>query len=238
MARKILLNGVGRLVEPKAIAAEGVRLDFSVSLGKDSAAMLHLMSRFTNLQGHSFFTWLSFPEPLPYQRRYLGILESLYHIKVEPNRYPETHRDYAKWWKAHREANGCGLTLLGWRKDESLQRLGALNKLRDGIDRQFGRAFPLRSFTSRQVMAYVKANRIPVPVEYSLGLERNLDSFFAAGAWMLRHLISERDYQCAVEMDPQVEIEYIRYVNDPGFGDFIKEQKEIAKTLGYRIKGY
>ena len=34
-------------------------------------------------------------------------------------------------------------------------------------------------------------------------------------AVVLRHMISEEDYQCAIRQDPRVEVDYERFKNDP-----------------------
>ena len=34
-------------------------------------------------------------------------------------------------------------------------------------------------------------------------------------AVVLRHMISEEDYQCAIRQDPRVEVDYERFKDDP-----------------------
>ena len=218
--------------EANAIAGFGGKFAFATSLGRDTAVMLHVMSRLLHLPDHRFFTWTRYPCMLPYQQRYLEQIEGLYGISVEVSLFPEDMGMKRKvWWEDYMDRNGCSLVLFGERKDESLQRRGMLNPLKDGIDYRFRKAFPLRSFTARNIRGYVNAHRLPLSVEYKIGIKGNLDEFRGPRAYALRHYISELDYRCAVAQDPNVEIDYVRFVNDPEF------RAECEKSEGWFNKG-
>lgn len=197
--------------EAKSIAGFGGRLAFAVSTGRDSAVMLALMSHFTDLKNHRFFFWSRFPEVLPFQRRYLDMLEKRYSIKIDVRLWPETYKsNQGEFVKQYMEENGCSLCCFGYRMDESLQRRGMLKALEDGIDRKRLWAYPLRSFTKPKVRAYVKAHRVPLTIEYNFGLKRDLNDFRSMNAVYLRTVIGEEDYQCAIRQDPNIEIDYMR----------------------------
>ena len=150
--------------EAKCIADFGGRFAFGVSLGRDFAVVLHVMSQLTDMKRHAFFHWTKYPRLLPYQARYLALLEKMYGFKAEIQIWPECKK--AKQQDVIREfmeRNGCSLYIQGFRMDESLQRRGMLKKLTDGIDyvRHYG--YPLRSWTSKTVRGYCTANRCRSP---------------------------------------------------------------------------
>lgn len=213
--------------EAKAIASFGGRLAFAVSGGKDSAVMLHVMSKLTDLKQHRFFFWSCYPEMLPYQKRYIELVERTYGINIDvriwPERYKGKQADFVREYMAH---NGCSLCCFGYRMDESLQRRGMLNKLTDGIDYVRRWAYPLRSWTSPKVYAYAKTNKVPLNIEYSLGMKRDFANHRGIRSFFLRHYIGEEDYQCAIRQDPNVEVDYVRLTSDPEFWENAKRNAE------------
>ena len=193
--------------------------------------MLNLMSKYTDLKKHKFFFWSCYPEMLPYQRRYVEMVEKLYGISIDIRIWPERYKGkQADFVKKYLEENGCSLCCFGYRMDESLQRRGMLKALEDGIDRTRKWAYPLRSFTGPKIRAYVKAHRVPLNIEYSLGLKRDMANHRGMRAFFLREFIGEEDYQCAIRQDPNVEIDYVRITSDPEFWKNAK--RNIEKDEG------
>lgn len=180
-------------------------------MGRDSAVMLSLMSKLTDLGRHKFFFWSRFPEMLPYQRRYMSMLERRYGITIDIRLWPEMcGKKQGEAVKEYMEQNGCSLCCFGYRMEESLQRRGMLKALENGIDEKRHWAYPLRSFTKPKIRAYVRANRIPLAPEYNFGLKRDLNDFRSMNAVYLRDVIGEEDYQAAIRQDPAIEIDYMR----------------------------
>lgn len=187
--------------------------------------MLHVMSRLTDLKRHKFFFWSHYPEVLPYQKRYLDIVELKYGISIDFRLWPDLTRTSQKnFTDAYLDGNGCGFCLFGFRMDESLQRRGMLKKFDDGMDKERRWAYPLRSWTKPKVRAYAKAFRVPLNIEYCMGMDHDMGNHRGMRAYYLRHFIGEEDYQCAVRQDRNVEIDYIRITNDP---EFIKNAEKI-----------
>lgn len=206
-----MVKNVSLLHEAKAVASFGGRLAFAVSMGRDSAVMLALMSKLTDLRKHAFFFWSRFPELLPYQRRYFNAMEKRYGIHIDIRLWPESYKGkQGEFVREYMEQNGCSLCCFGYRMDESLQRRGMLKALEDGIDRVRNWAYPLRSFTKPKIRAYVKEHRVPLAPEYQFGLKRDLNDFRSMNAVYLRHVIGEEDYQAAIRMDPSIEVDYMR----------------------------
>lgn len=197
--------------EAKAIASFGGRLAFAFSKGRDCAVMLSVMSKFTDLKRHKFFFWSRFPEILPYEKRYISMVEKRYGISIDIRLYPDlTGQKQGDFVREYMEKNGCSLCCFGYRMDESLQRRGMLKALEDGIDHARLWAYPLRSWTKPKIKAYVRSQRIPLSPEYNFGMKRDMNEFRSLNAVYLREIIGEEDYQCAIRQDPNVEIDYMR----------------------------
>lgn len=146
--------------EAKAIANFGGRLAFAVSLGKDTACMLHIMNQLTDLKRHYFFHWSMYPKMLPYQSRYLSQIERMYGIKVDVSIWPELiKKKQAPAVTEIMEANRCDLALFAYRMDESLQRRGMLKRFNDGIDyvRKWG--YPCAHLLQSQSVATLQQTR-------------------------------------------------------------------------------
>lgn len=204
--------------EAKAISGFGGTFAFAVSLGRDCAVMLHLMNQLTDMKKHKFFHWSHYPEMLPYHAKYLAKIEKMYGVNVEVHLWPEDYKGkQAQFVTEFMEKNGCSLAIFGYRMDESLQRRGMLNKFTDGIDYVRKWAYPLRSFTRKTIRAYVNSNNVPLQVEYNNGIGRDMTEHRGKNAFLLRHFISEEDYQCAVRQNPNIEIDYVRYRNSEEF---------------------
>lgn len=210
--------------EAKSIASFGGRLCFAVSLGRDCACMLDIMSHLTDMKKHAYFTWSFYPKLLPYQARYVAMLEKRYGINIEIHLNPQlTKTKQMDFVVDFMDKHQCSLALFGYRMDESLQRRGMLKKFTDGIDYQRKWAYPMRSFTRKTIRGYVKSNRIPLNPEYNFGVEHDYQEHRGDRAFMLRHFISEEDYQAAISMDPNVEIDYVRAASKPENRQFYKE---------------
>lgn len=195
------------------IANSDKKLAFAISLGRDSAVMLHMMASLIDFKKHSFFHWTPYKEILPYHLRYIKIIEKKYDIKINVYQRPESLKiNQTEFREAYLKDNSCDLMIMGCRMDESLQRRGMLKHIETGIDEKTHIAYPLRSMTQKQIKAYVKSNRLILQPEYSFGI-RDMADFRGGRAWVLRHCISEEDYQCAIKQDMNVEIDYVRVKN-------------------------
>lgn len=208
--------------EARAIAsysAEHGRLAFALSCGRDSAVMLDAMAMvLPSIGDHAFFTWTYYPEMLPYKARYIGALEKRYGVKIEVHLDPSRNGGkQADFVRNFRESHGCCLCLFGHHMDESIQRRGILKSLTDGIDKKTLWAYPLRSLNKPKIRAWAKVRKVPLSPEYKMGLAHDFHEHRGAAAHFLRHFIGEADYQCAVRQDPNIEIDYLRTVNKPGF---------------------
>jgi sulfate adenylyltransferase subunit 2 len=62
----------------------------------------------------------------------------------------------------------------GVRRDESFARRGMLAKTVDGVDARNLKFYPVCDISAKEAMAYCKANKLPLPVEYSRGLKHEI----------------------------------------------------------------
>lgn len=212
--------------EAKAIANFGGRFAFATSLGRDSAVMLHIMNQLTDLKKHKFFHWSFYPQLLPYQSKYLEKVKKMYGIEVDVFLHPNMiKKKQMPWVVDYTESNGCNLALFGYKMADSLQRRGMLNKLTDGIDYQRKWAYPLRSWSTKTLRGYITANKVPLNIEYNLGMPHEMNEHRGNQAFILRHMIGEEDYQAAIAQDPRVEIDYIRSLHDEEFQRILRDEK-------------
>jgi len=117
--------------EADCIAKDGRKLLFGISLGRDSSCMLELMHKRVKLQEHHFVHYSPYLTMLPYQAKQLSMLERRYGISVDVRPDPRSTlviglRSVAEDRDAMLEEHKCGLMVLGYRMDESLQRRGML----------------------------------------------------------------------------------------------------------------
>jgi 3'-phosphoadenosine 5'-phosphosulfate sulfotransferase (PAPS reductase)/FAD synthetase len=61
----------------------------------------------------------------------------------------------------------------GVRRDESMARRGMLAHLSYGIDERNKKLYPIADFSTKQVMAYAKLNKLPLPPEYQHGFKHD-----------------------------------------------------------------
>ena len=203
--------------EADCIANDGRKLLFGISLGRDSSCMLELLHKRVKMQEHCFVHYSPYLTMLPYQAKQLSLLERRYGISIDVRPDPRSTlvlglRSVADDRDDLLDSLGCGLMVLGYRMDESLQRRGMLKKFENGINDKLRECYPMRTWTSRITDAFVKANKVLLSPEYALGL-RDCRNHRAHKAVILRHYISEEDYQAAIAQDPQVEIDYVRYAH-------------------------
>jgi len=63
----------------------------------------------------------------------------------------------------------------GAKKVDSMARRGMLANLPDGIDERNHKIYPLADWNDRKVLAYIKLNRLELPIEYQHGFKRDFN---------------------------------------------------------------
>lgn len=179
--------------------------------------MLDLASKFLDLSKHRFFYMSFYHEVLPYKRKYLCALERKYGITIDIHENPVRYGlKQSELFRKIMEQDGTQLIGIGYKIYDSLQRRAILKGSEEnGIAINFPFFAPLRDWKNSQVLAYAKSHRLTLSPEYSMGAKNEFDEFCGMRAVVLRHMISEEDYQCAIRQDPRVEVDYERFKNDP-----------------------
>lgn len=193
------------------------KVSFAISCGKDSAVMLDIASKYLDLKKHAFFYMTFYSEVLPFKRKYIASIERKYGITVNihenPARFGMKQSDL---FRKVMEQDGSQLIGIGYKIYDSLQRRAILKGSEEnGLALNFPFFAPLRDWKNSQVMAYAKSRKLNLSPEYSFGCHGELDEFCGMRSVILRHMISEEDYQCAIRQDPRVEVDYERFKDDP-----------------------
>lgn len=168
----------------KRAAAMTDQITVGFSTGKDSIAALDLCARHFK-RVTAFFMYqvpgMSFQEAYLKQaaRRYGIEIVRLPHwslgVALRVNHYrpgcdtsaatPElTIGDVERWM---REQHGATWFAYGQKKNDSLERRAMLSSC-GGIDVNFKRVYPVADFSNKEVFAYMKHRRLPVPFDYQL----------------------------------------------------------------------
>ncbi len=193
-------------------------VSFAISCGKDSAVMLDLVARFLDVGMHRFFYFSAYPQVLPFRARYLQALERKYGISIDVRFQPTAMGlRQAPAFERIRKEHGTELIGLGYKIYDSLQRRAMLKGSPDGVVEKARFFCPLRDWTNRQAMAYAKARKLVLAPDYSMGCKRELDDFCGPRAVVLRHLVSEEDFQCAARQDKRILIDYERFKDHPEY---------------------
>lgn len=191
------------------------------SSGKDSIATLDLCCKYIKkvIAVHLYFVkGLSFRENILkyYSNRY----------KIPVHQYPQTDvsrifsnqafvnttKDVSKIKQFDielfiRKKHNISFLAYGYRKNESLQRRGQLSKC-DGLEKKFKRFFPIADWTHKDVLHYMKCEKLPLSVEYSYGF-RDINFFEGKGLiWLYRNYPD--DYERVKQVYPFIDAELMR----------------------------
>jgi 3'-phosphoadenosine 5'-phosphosulfate sulfotransferase (PAPS reductase)/FAD synthetase len=103
-----------------------------------------------------------------------------------------------------RQKYGAKYLAQGIRKQDSMARRGMLANLPYGVDERNGKLYPIAEWTTKQVMSYIKMNKLMLPVEYSMGQNRDFYIPNAEGMLFLKNNFPE-DYNKVIAVFPQLE---------------------------------
>lgn len=179
--------------------------------GKDSIVALDLCMRYFKRSQVEVLHYYFVPD-LSIKERVLTWYESKYGIKIirEPDSKTIALQSGKKSYKqADQEAvirkkYDVKYLIQGIRKQDSMARRGMLANLPYGIDERNGKLYPISEWTTKQVISYIKLNKLMLPVEYSMGQNRDFYIPNAEGMLMLKNNFPE-DYNKVIAVFPQLE---------------------------------
>lgn len=189
------------------------------STGKDATVMLDLFHRF--MPGRFRVVYLYFFKGLSIRERMIEYYSRRYGITVD--QYPQfdvsalvnnaSMQPMKKVKMANveafcREKYDISWLAYGYRKDESLERRGMLAHLDDGIEWKYRKLYPLVDWSKKDVLAYIKSQKLPLPPDYSFGF-RDINTFKGdALLWLYRNYPG--DYELIKAQYPLIEAELMR----------------------------
>lgn len=191
------------------------------STGKDSLATFDLCFKYFK---KVYPVHLYSVKGLSFKERYLHYFEKRYKTNItqlplpdlsiyfQNNVFSNVQRDVSKIGFNDielyiRKTLNVSYIAYGYRKNESLQRRGQLTKC-EGIERKFKRFFPVADWNEKDVLNYLKVNKIPLPEHYAHGF-RDIN-FFEGDALLWLYRNHPDDYGKVKEVYPMIEAELIR----------------------------
>ena len=184
------------------------------STGKDSVVMLDLIQRFFKRPDHEYI-FLYMYKGLFIRETVLSHYSKRY--KIEFQQYPQFDVSSRITGKKLKQANiekfirakhNKIWMFYGYRKTESLERRGMMAHIDNGIDWKYKKLYPIADWSARDVLAYIKRNRLVLPPDYRSGF-RDINSFKGeALLWLYNNY--RGDYEIIKAQYPGIEGELIR----------------------------
>jgi 3'-phosphoadenosine 5'-phosphosulfate sulfotransferase (PAPS reductase)/FAD synthetase len=187
---------------------KGEPLIVMFSTGKDSIVMADLLIK--GYSGKKEFVFLYFVEGLEIKQRLIDYYEKRWNIKI--HQQPDSQVLSMKTGKKYKPADiekglrakfNISYIAQGVRRDESMARRGMLAHLPYGIDERNKKLYPIADFSTKDVMSYIKLNKLMLPVEYSHGW---IHDFYVPDVNGLIYLKNNypKDYQKVTAEFPQL----------------------------------
>jgi len=171
------------------------------STGKDSIVMADLLVK--GYSGRKEFVFLYFVHGLEIKQRIIEHYEKRWNIKI--HQQPHFGTLSLKIGKKYKMADiDISYIAQGVRRDESLARRGMLAHLPYGIDEKYKKLYPIADFSAKDVMAYIKLNKLPLPAEYSHGWKHDFSVPDVDGLVYLKNNFPN-DYKKVIAEFPQLE---------------------------------
>jgi len=179
------------------------------STGKDSIVMADLLLK--GYSGKKEFVFLYFVPGLEIKQRFIEHYEKRWNVKIHQQPHFETLS--LKTGKKYKMADierglrakfNISYIAQGIRRDESMARCGMLAHLPYGIDERNKKLYPIADFSAKDVMAYIKLNKLPLPVEYSHGWKHDFSVPDVDGLVYLKNNYPN-DYKKVIAEFPQLE---------------------------------
>ena len=148
------------------------------STGKDSIVMADLLVK--GYSGKKEFVFLYFVPGLEIKQRIIDYYEKRWKVKI--HQQPHIRALSLKTGKKYKMADierglrskfNISYIAQGVRRDDSMARRGMLANLPYGIDERNKKLYPIADFSTKDVMSYIKLNKLPLPIEYSHGLKHD-----------------------------------------------------------------
>ena len=185
------------------------------STGKDSVVMLDLIQRYFKNPGHEYI-FLYFHKGLFIRETVLNHYSKKYGITFQ--QYPQfdvgnqagvkKKLKQSNIEKFIRAKHNKIWMFYGYRKTESLERRGMMAHIDNGIEWKYKKLYPLADWSAKDVLNYIKKNRLVLPPDYRSGF-RDINIFKGdALLWLYNNYRS--DYEIIKSQYPGIEGELLR----------------------------
>jgi len=111
--------------------------------------------------------------------------------------------------KFARKKTGETWLLSGIRKNDSFSRRGMIAGSDNGIDYKQKKAYPIMNWTDKEVMFYIKQNKLPLPVDYRHGVKHEFNTLTVEFLNFLKHHYPD-DFKRCLKIYPFLEIKLKR----------------------------
>ena len=162
------------------------------STGKDSVVMLDLIQRFFKRPEHEYI-FLYMYKNLEIRETVLRHYSKKYGIEFQ--QYPQFDVSSRVNGKKLKQANiekyirakhNKIWIFYGYRKSESLERRGMMAHIDNGIDWKYKKLYPIADWSAKDVLYYIKQNRLVLPPDYRSGF-RDINVFKILICFYLLH---------------------------------------------------
>jgi 3'-phosphoadenosine 5'-phosphosulfate sulfotransferase (PAPS reductase)/FAD synthetase len=180
------------------------------STGKDSIVIGDLLfsEGFKNIVP----VFLYFVKDLSIKQKIITYYEKRWNVKIEQRPHPralnlkQSKKKYkmSDVEKSLRAEFNISWIIDGAKKTDSMARRGLMARLQDGVDERNLKIYPLADWNDTKVMAYIKLNRLMLPLEYNHGFERDFNVPTISKLVYLKNNFNE-DYKKIIAEFPDLE---------------------------------
>jgi sulfate adenylyltransferase subunit 2 len=179
------------------------------STGKDSIVMTDLLVK--HYTGRIVPVFMYFVAGLSIKQRVIDYYQKRWNLEIEQVPHfttlcLKTGKKYhlADIERGLRATYNISWIAEGYKKTDSLARRGMLANLPHGIDERNRKIYPVSDWNDKKIMAYIKVNRLQLPIEYNHGLKHD---FSVPDAKLLLYLKNNfpGDYRKVITEFPNME---------------------------------
>ena len=154
--------------------------------------------------------FLYFVKGLSFKQRILDYYEKRWQVKVAQYPHPravnlKADKKYklADAYRTLRYNYNVSWIIEGSKKTDGMARRGMMAHLTEGIDERNRRIYPLADWNDQAVRAYIRINRLALPVEYQHGFKRDISIPTISKLVYLKHNFYD-DYQKIIAEFPNL----------------------------------
>lgn len=196
-------------IEDIAGLLKGETVILMFSTGKDSIVAGDLL--FKHWEDPVYPVFMYFVEGLSIKQRMIDYYSKRWNVKIEQVPHfihlnLKTGKKYkmADIERGLRSTYNASYIVQGYKKNDSMARRGMLSHLPHGIDERNKKIYPVADWSDKQILSYIKLNKLPLPVEYQHGYKNDFGIPDARALTYLKNNFPD-DYRKVIATFPQLE---------------------------------